>query len=319
MWKATGYRCRAVHELGGMRVYLDCFPCFLRQTLDAVRFVTEDEKTHEKVMRQVLELINNTDARQTPPAIGQQIHRVIRRVTGNADPYRQRKYDSNTLAMMLYPQLKERIRGSSNPLETAVRLAIAGNVMDFGIYSSLDSVEVVKAVDSALADGWDAGCFEAFAQAVSDAREILYIGDNAGEIVFDRLLIEALPYAKVTFAVKGSPVLNDATREDAEIAGLACLVEVVENGSDAPGTILEDCSAEFRQRFERSDLIIAKGQGNYETLSGTDKDTFFLLKVKCPVIAADLGGDMGQMVLRRGRFRGSVVHHDSKEQTDAWF
>jgi hypothetical protein len=300
-----------------MRVYLDCFPCFLRQTLDAIRSVTGDEKVHEEVVRQVLELMCRTDAHRTPPAIGQEIHRVIRRVTGNPDPYRQRKHDSNVLAMRLYPQLNERIRNSSNRLETAVRLAIAGNIIDFGLYSSLEAADVTEAIDRALADDWDAGCLEEFAQAVNDARSILYIGDNAGEIVFDRLLIEELPQEKMTYAVKGSPVLNDATMEDAEMTGLTRLVKVVENGSDAPGTILEACSAGFREHFEQSDLITAKGQGNYECLNEVRKDMFFILMAKCPVIAADLGCDMGQMILRRSRLANRAIHRDREEQTDA--
>jgi uncharacterized protein with ATP-grasp and redox domains len=283
-----------------MRVYLDCLPCFLRQTLDAVRFVTSDEQVHEKVVRQVLELVNNIDAGQTPPAIGQEIHRMIRQMTGNADPYRQRKHDSNAFVLKLYPQLRQRIKDARHPLEMAVRLAIAGNIMDFGVYSTLDAAEVVKAVDRALVNGLDAARVEEFAQAVSDARAILYLGDNAGEIVFDRLLIEELPTGKVTFVVKGAPVLNDATREDAEMVGLTRITEVMANGSDAPGTILDDCAGPFRQRFDRSDLVIAKGQGNYECLSGIDKKVFFLLTVKCPVIARDLGCAVGQMVLRRG-------------------
>jgi uncharacterized protein with ATP-grasp and redox domains len=300
-----------------MRIYLDCFSCFLRQTLEAVRFVTDDERIHAKVVRQVLELVGSTDARQTPPAIGQQIHRMIRRLTGNADPYRQRKHDSNVLAMKLYPQLKERIRDPNNPLETAVRLAIAGNVMDFGLYPSFDERQVKEAVESALADGWDTGCLPEFAQAVNAAREILYLADNAGEIVFDRLLIETLRHPNVTFAVKGAPVLNDATKEDAAMAGLMGLVEVVENGSDAPGTLLEDCSTRFRERFEQSDLIIAKGQGNYESLNESDQDMFFVLKAKCPVIAEDLHCDLGQMILRRSDGAGRAIRHARKEQTDA--
>jgi uncharacterized protein with ATP-grasp and redox domains len=300
-----------------MRIYLDCLPCFLRQTLDAVRCVTPDEQIHEKVMRQVLELVGSTDPRRTPPAIGQQIHRVIRRMTGNADPYRQRKQDSNMLAMRLYPQLKERIRDARRPLETAVRLAIAGNVMDFGLYSSMDVDHVREAVESALADGCDAGCLEEFTQAVNEARDILYLGDNAGEIVFDRLLIEELPPGKVTFVVKGSPILNDATGEDARMTGLTDIVDVVENGSDAPGTLLQDCSAQFHQRFARSDLVIAKGQGNYESLNEVDKAMFFLLRAKCPVIAADLACAVGQMILRRHDGAGRAAHCGRKEQTDA--
>jgi len=300
-----------------MKVYLDCFPCFLRQTLDAIRFVTADQKVHEEVVRQVLELMCRTDAHRTPPAIGQEIHRVIRRVTGNPDPYRQRKDDSNALAMKLYPQLKDRIRDSCNPLETAVRLAIAGNIIDFGLYSSLKTTNVTEAIDRALADGWDGRCLEQFAQAVNDAREILYIGDNAGEIVFDRLLIEELPHEKLTFAVRGSPDLNDVTRQDAQTVGLTRLVEVIENGSDAPGTILETCSADFRHRFERSDLVIAKGQGNYECLNEVGKDMFFILMAKCPVIAADLGCDMGQMILRRSLVADRAIHYDRKEQSNA--
>jgi uncharacterized protein with ATP-grasp and redox domains len=300
-----------------MQVYLDCIPCFLRQTLDAVRFVTNDEAIHERVVRHVLELVSHTDARQTPPAIGQQIHRVIRQTTGNPDPYRQRKHDSNTLALGLYPQMKSLIRGSANPLETAMRLAIAGNIIDFGLYGSLGSADVAKAIEGALVNGWNAGCLEEFAQAVDVAHEILYIGDNAGEIVFDRLLIEELPQEKVTFAVRGSPILNDATREDAQTVGLTRLVEVIENGSDAPGTILEDCSAGFRERFARSDLIIAKGQGNYECLNELDKDVFFILMAKCPVIAADLRCERGQMILRRSSLASGTLARGRKERTDA--
>ncbi|OHB65800.1 MAG: hypothetical protein A2Y76_06255 [Planctomycetes bacterium RBG_13_60_9] len=178
-------------------------------------------------------------------------------------------------------------------------------------------MDVTETIDKALSADWDPGCLEEFAQAVNDARSILYLGDNAGEIVFDRLLIEELPHEKVTFVVKGSPVLNDATREDARTVGLTDLVEVIDNGSDAPGTILESCSAEFRRRFEHSDLIIAKGQGNYECLSNVDKDMFFILMAKCPVIATHLGCDIRQMILRPSRVMNPTMPRDRKEQSHA--
>jgi uncharacterized protein with ATP-grasp and redox domains len=142
---------------------------------------------------------------------------------------------------------------------------------------------------------------------VNQAEKILDLADNAGEIVFDRLLIEQLPTEKVTLVVKGEPVINDATMEDAKVAGLTEIVKVIDNGSDAPGTIMESCSQRFLEHFEDSDLVIAKGQGNYETLSRVDKNIFFILKAKCPVIARDLGCKVGEMIIRRNEaFKNAV-------------
>jgi uncharacterized protein with ATP-grasp and redox domains len=140
---------------------------------------------------------------------------------------------------------------------------------------------------------------DAFGEALAEAENILYLADNAGEIVFDRLLIEQLPMEKVVVAVRGLPAINDATIQDAKIAGITELVEVIDNGSDAPATILEDCSERFLDAFNRADLIIAKGQGNYETLSDIDKNIFFLLKAKCPVIAGHIGCEVGELILKR--------------------
>jgi len=146
-----------------------------------------------------------------------------------------------------------------------------------------------------------------FRDAVRRAENILYLADNAGEIVLDRLLIGQLPVERVTVVVKGEPVINDATMDDAIIAGLPKIVEVIDNGSDAPGTILETCSQAFRNRFENTDLIIAKGQGNYETLSDANKNIFFILKAKCPIIARDLGCEIGEMILRKSEAFNDVA------------
>ena len=217
---------------------------------------------------------------------------------GQSDPYRQIKDRFNRMALELYPTLRDWVEESDNPMETAVRLAIAGNVIDFGVNSQLSETEVRQSVMHALSASLDADVDE-FWRAVSDAERILYLTDNAGEIVFDRLLIEQMPPGKVTVGVRGFPVINDATMTDAEDTGITELAEVIENGSDAPGTILADCSETFVERFNKADLIIAKGQGNYETLSEVDKDIYFLLKVKCPVIARDIGCQMDSLVLRR--------------------
>jgi len=280
-----------------MRTFLDCIPCFVRQALEAARFATDDEAIHERVLCEALRVVSALDPQTPPPAMGQGLHRLIRQLTGNDDPYRAVKQRFNALALHMYPRLRRRIEEADDPFATAARLAIAGNVIDSGIDNRLDETGVEDAVQHAL---WAPvrGDPAAFREAIASAEDILYLADNAGEIVFDRLLIEQMPPEKVTVAVRGRPVLNDATMEDAEAAGLTRRVRVIDNGSDAPGTLLEDCSEEFRRLFQRADLIVSKGQGNYETLSGVDKRIFFVLKAKCPVIARDLGCQVGDPVLR---------------------
>ncbi len=282
-----------------MRIFLDCIPCFIRQALDAARLATDDMQIHEQVLQEVLVLAKDLDMSQSPPIMGQKIHRLIRELVGIEDPYRDVKRRFNNAALQLYSGMRTYIVESKDMLETAIRLAIAGNIIDFGVNGKLHESELEQTVSECLAAEFPDIQLRSFRQAVNEAEEILYIADNAGEIIFDRLLIEQLPIEKVTVVVKGSPVINDATMEDAMLAGLPKIVEVIDNGSDAPGTILESCSRPFLARFEKADLIIAKGQGNYETLSDVDKNIFFILKAKCPVIAEHLDCELDQMILRR--------------------
>ncbi len=197
----------------------------------------------------------------------------------------------------MYTELKHLTETSEDPLRTAIRLAIAGNVIDSGINSALTESQVEEAVAESLAAPLDRKSLEGFRDATGQARDILYLGDNAGEIVFDRLLIEQLNCEKVTFVVRSGPIINDATMEDAMAAGLTDIVRVIDNGSDAPGTILEDCSEQFRRHFNEADLVIAKGQGNYETLNDVLGRVFFILRLKCRVIARHLGCEIGRWVL----------------------
>jgi len=290
-----------------MKIYFDCIPCLIRQVLDSVRSTTDDEDIIEQVMRRALSLVCRMDLRQSPPAMAQKVHRVIRKLTGVKDPYLQMKNRFNKLALQMYPDLKKRIEDSLDPFQTAVRLAIAGNIIDLGVNSTLEESSVQKAITESLTKPLDMKALEEFSTATARANDILYLGDNTGEIVFDRLLIEQLPCENITFVVKAGPIINDATIEDAQIVGLTDIVDVIDNGSDAPGTILENCSKAFRRRFDESDLVIAKGQGNYETLSDIDKNMFFLLRAKCPVIARDIGCEVGEMILRKNKSFNGIV------------
>lgn len=280
-----------------MKTFFDCIPCLIRQSLDSLRLATDDERIHEQILREALHATSRMDLNQPPPVMAQIVNRRVCELCPNGDPYWEIKKRFNQLALDLLPNFQRRLADTSNRWETAVRLAIAGNVMDLAVKSGLDESEVQVSITRSLHEPL-VGNIAEFAAAVAEAQSILYLTDNAGEIVFDRLLIEQLPRERVTVAVRGMPVINDATLEDAEAAGLTGLVRVIDNGSDAPGTLLDDCSETFQREFAEADLIIAKGQGNFETLDGTPSNIYFLLRVKCPVIARDIGSPVGRMVLK---------------------
>lgn len=283
-----------------MRTYVDCVPCFIRQAIDAARRVTDKSAVHEELLRETLRAAGEMSFDRPPPEMGQIIHRTLRKLSGETDPYRQAKQQANKFALSLYPDLKEIVSRSPCPFTAAVKLAIAGNVIDLGVKSGLTEEEIRAAIGESLEARIDLAEVEGLQSAIRAAGDILYLADNAGEIVFDRLLIEQMPRQKITVVVKGGPIINDATREDAQMAGLAQIVNVIDNGVDVPGTSLALCSNGFRRRFEAADLIIAKGQGNYETLSDVRRRIFFLLKAKCAVVARDLGCEVGELVIRRG-------------------
>jgi len=285
-----------------MKTSLDCMPCFVRQALDAARMASMDPAIHQRMMREVLSWAAEMDLNVPPPAMGQRIHRRLREISGVADPYRAAKDRLNRLALSLLPGLRAEVEAASDPLVMAARLAIAGNVIDMGVNSNLTESAVHQSIRQALAKPF-AGDPDGFRQAVTEARSILYLADNAGEIVFDRLLIEQLPAGRVTLAVRGFPVINDATMADARAAGLCEMVEIIDNGSDAPGTILEDCSQDFVRRFREAGLILAKGQGNFETLSEEPGNIIFLFQVKCAVIGKEVGLPAGTHVLFRSSAR----------------
>jgi len=279
-----------------MRTYLDCYPCLLRQGLQAARFAGADDVRQKVALDSVLDVLRQAESTATPPEIANRVHQIVRRETGDGDPYRSVKEQSTREALALYPRLKTLVAEADDPLDAAARLSIAGNIIDFGPVREYDlwaTVERVLAQPFAIDDG------EAFRKALGRVDQVLYLSDNAGETVFDRVLVEELD-VPVVYAVKGGPILNDATLEDAQAAGLDRVARVVDNGANAVGTILSLCSESFRHMYEEARLVIAKGQANYETLSSEGPEVFFLLQTKCPIIARDVGAPVGGIVLKQG-------------------
>lgn len=281
-----------------MQSYLDCIPCFSQQALGALREVVEDEATALRIMRRTLRASAQFDLDDSPPVMAQQIHRIIREETGRSDPYEKIKARSTAFALGLLDEARALVEGSINPFKMALRFSIAGNILDFGIHSKWDRLDLANFIEETRLKPLDDKAVATLHNAAKAARTILVLGDNAGETVFDRLLIEQMPHARIFYAVKGSPVINDATLADACAAGLDQVAELIDNGTDAPGTILSQCSDAFRMRFDESDLVIAKGQANYETLSSAPRRLFFLTQVKCPVLARDLGEPVGSWIVK---------------------
>ncbi len=280
-----------------MRTYLECIPCIIDQTIKVAQQVTQDEGKREDLLQKVLVVLSNISYRQTPPYLGKEAHRVIRKVLDNHDPFLKLKREFNQVVKKLYPSLKEKVNSSSDQFSCAVKLAIAGNIIDF---APGHHFELMKTIDRVLAKKPAIDDTESLEKDLKKASLILYLGDNAGETFFDKILIEHMPHGEIYYAVRGSPVINDATSEDAYFAGLDQVAKVISNGSDAPGTILEDCSEEFKNIFKRADLVIAKGHGNYETLNEVkEKRLYFLLMVKCKIIARDLGCSVGDFVVKK--------------------
>jgi len=277
-----------------MRTFLDCYPCFLNQALRAGRLATDDEARIKCLLDEVGGMLKTIPMESSPAETGRLIYRKVREITAHPDPYRQIKERNIHKALGLYPGLKKIVAQSTDPLLTAVRMAIAGNVIDLGAPGQFD---IEKEIEAVLVKSFAVDGYKAFNNQLQRTGSILYLADNAAECVFDRILIEEMK-KPVTFAVRDRPVINDATREDAVRAGLGDRVTVVSSGTDAPGTVLETCSREFKELFYRSEFIISKGQGNYEALSGQRRPIFFMLKAKCAVVAADLGVAVGDIILK---------------------
>lgn len=276
-----------------MKIYLDCIPCFFKQALTAAKTARLNEATTRTIFNRLASVIPQIPPHSTPPEIGMIVYRAIYQAAQIDDPFKEAKHQSTQYLLGIYRDLKDMVTSSADPLYTALKLSALGNAIDYGADPDFD---IKKEILNAQRIDLDVSHYALFKQELNRAESLLYIADNAGETVMDKLLIEELR-KKVIYAVRSRPIINDATEEDAREAGIQDVAEIVSSGCDAPGTILRLCSQQFLRMFNDADMVISKGQGNYETLSDTRRLVFFLLKVKCPVIAADMGIKTGNLVL----------------------
>lgn len=286
-----------------MRTYPECIPCILQASLNAGRLAGAKEEELWMAMRKAAELCGRWERENPPIALGAEVVRVLRESLGQGDPFFSAKREGNAKVLALYPALKAQVKGASDPLEEALRLAAAANALDLGVYQKIDFVQMLERALQSPRGHWE---LEEFKERLAEVQEILYLADNAGEIVADRILIEELLARgkRVVLAVRGWPILNDVTLADLHEVGLPREVEVITTGSDLPGVFLPFCSPEFRARFEKAELIVSKGMGNFEGLSREEGPIFFVLQAKCFPIAQELGVNVGDLVLADPRGHG---------------
>jgi uncharacterized protein with ATP-grasp and redox domains len=275
-----------------------CIPCLTRQIVDSVaRVVPAGDARADGLLRICLQALAEADFHRPPPVIAQAIQCRLRRCCG-VDPFLEVKREACALALSLLPELQGQVAAASDPLALALRFAAAGNLIDVGLVQDIGRGAIERALQESRSCELDQATIERLRRRIAGARRILYLADNAGELVFDRLLLDLLPHERVTLAVRGGPILNDVTREDVPMSGIADNIAIIDNGSDAPGTVLEECSAAFRQAFAAADLVISKGQGNFETLEGERGPILFILKAKCQLVADLLQVPLGSIVAR---------------------
>jgi len=269
------------------------------------------EETQRNTVKALLHYLGGADLDLPPPRLSMELHRIIRETTGNPDPYSDAKRESTEMARRLLPRLREIMDASEEPLALAVRLGAAGNVIDYGTFARFDLNETV---DMAVEKELDLSDMEAFRSDLEDAAGVLFLGDNAGEILLDTFLLGELRGMgkEITYVVRSGPIINDATMEDARHAGINEYARVIPGGSRSPGTLLEHASPELRAALAETDLILAKGQGNFETLSGNPglarfagpgTPIYFLLTIKCPIVAGFAGVPEGSTIFRREEVR----------------
>jgi len=290
-----------------MRVHLDCIACTLRQALEAARLATADIDVQERIIRRSLETLADYDLYRTPAELGSAVHELVKECSGNPDPYRNVKKATIEMAHAIYSGLKRFVEEQDDRLLVALEVSAVGNLLDAGVYGDLRTVDLEETLKEELSRGF-AVCDIDFLRAdLLGATKVLIIGDNAGETVLDRILISEIKRAcgkedkvNVFYGVRSAPMINDATAEDAVASGLDHDATIVDTGCCTPGLVLRNATPDFLKLYEEADVVISKGQGNYETLSDSAGRTIhFVLKAKCRAVAEDTEVNIGEYVLLR--------------------
>ena len=283
-----------------MKIENACVECIIGQTQRVADAIGADVALRQKIHEDVLAMSKDFDFAKSPPEVARKVYEHLAVLAGKQDLYDKVKLHSSEKAKTFVPFLREQIAKAENPFMTAVKIAVAGNVIDLAAEVTFD---LDTEIDKLFHTGFAHNDVDLLRQRLASAGTLLYIGDNAGEHIFDALAIEAFsrlfPQLKITYMTRGRPIINDVTFAEAEADGLGHVAALVDSGVDTPGFVYERASDEARRLFDGSDVVLTKGMGNYECLSPAPRtDLVYLLKVKCNVVSRSIGAEVGSLICK---------------------
>ena len=277
-----------------MKTYQACIPCIMNLMESTLNKTDMDNLSRQMILDKFELDWTKTDMSLPPALTAGLIYQKLLQETDQDDLFKDHKKSSIQEALKLYPSLKTLVEQARDSLDIAIRISALGNILDAGNPNSYNiDEEIARLFDDRI---WG-DSLEIFRKKLSDADSLLILADNAGEAVFDKVLIEALN-VPVIYAVKSAPAFDDALLIDARQAGIDKVAKLIESGTPYLGTYIPSCTPEFQDLFQNSPLVLAKGQANFETLNDNNRDIFFLLKVKCDVISKEIGYPVGSLVLK---------------------
>jgi len=289
-----------------MKFHADCISCLTQGALRRSACV-QDEALKLEFMQGVARIMTGADPEyDSAPLVDARVIQLQRSLLGLEDDYTQIKHQFNMLVLGLYDRLRAKVDAAQDPLHAAIQLSMAGNYIDFGVLGNIDPDEALRMLDEAAERHVDPEEYACLRADLEKGGEVLFLHDNCGEVVLDMLLIETIqklyPEKKVVSVVRGGPILNDATIEDAREIGLCERVEVLENGlRDIAGTQMDMLPEDVRSRIENACLVIAKGQGNFESLIDCGLNVYFLFLSKCPSYTQWFGFERFSGILKNAK------------------
>ena len=283
-----------------MNIANECVGCIINQSVRVANAIGADDALYEKLTSTVEMMSKDFSYSETPPEIASYVYEKMAEIANKKDLYDEIKDHSTKKALTFVPLLKEKIKNSNNKLLTATKTAVAGNVIDLAAEVEFDLEDELEKI---FETGFAYNDFELFEKELSKSKNIVVLGDNVGEHIFDHLFIQTLQelYSdlKITYMVRGNPIINDVTMKEAKEAGFDKICNLVDSGVNTPGFAYSRASSEAKELFDKADLVISKGMGNYECLSPSHRSNIcFLLKVKCSVVASSLSKEIGDIICK---------------------